>query len=275
MRKIINYICIIIQLSVFPVIAYSCYYFPIEEILTGINISNVSIELSNVTIPTDLIKAVICLFFVIAYYKYITSSNSEKLLFGGGSSYDDYPYWLYWIASNILKYKYCRLMLVPVYMQYKLLLNNTFPVFLTGNNIDETQNESNYPIEIEDAIVDEINKDKSNNTLNLILIDTYEVKENQLPKNIFHQHSIFIRRSNKIDGTRKYNQNFVDQIKAQISKLDSSIDTINIYANTNPKHNKMIVQNVFSLGQRSYIKNINVALQEKKTFRFTNLYIVE
>lgn len=276
LHKIKNVIFILMELLL-PVIVIwlICFKFTIELFFSEINFFIGTIDTSNSLFSSKLLKIIAFGLFTILVYSHIRKRNENRILFNGGDYYNDYPYFIYWICAKLLNYKICTLKNVPLYLQYKLLLKNLFPVFLTGDNLDEEQNALNYEAENMNSLVRIINKNKNANTVNLILIDTYNIDDNKLPDKLFEEYSIFIRRVAKPNGVRKYNQKFIDQIKKEISKLDTSITTINIYATTNPKHNKSIVQNVFSLGDRSSIKYINVSKQKKVTFEFDVLIRVK
>lgn len=270
MKKYIKLILLLIEVLAFFFIAYICFALPILEVIQGISVSVIDFNIESLLLKyAGLTKLILCIVFEIMYCKYLWIYNSEKIIFGAGDSYKDYPYCIYYISAKVLGYKYCTLKNVPTWLQFKLILSNCFSHYLTGDNLDEEKNnltkDSSKPKTVEKNI------DSTCNVVNLILVDTYPINMNLLPKDIYDTHYIIIQRSESFDGNRYYNQKFVNQIQKSIYGLSNQIDTINVYATTNPKHNMDIVQNIFSKGNRTHIKHINVAIQTNETWKFEKL----
>lgn len=189
-------------------------------------------------------------FFVL---KKIRVSNKE-FMFNQGNCYKDYPYWWYWFCSKILGYSNCSLVLVPIYMQFKLVMNDTFANYYCGeytkkDNDNITVRKINYSnIQLEDE-------------LNLIISDTYPLYENQLPDLTISKPIILISRDNSSDFNRYDSPNLVSKVVNETRKLPQNIKKINIFATTNPKNTMNIVKNAFKLGERGNLELITVFQQ--------------
>lgn len=269
MKKIKAIFPIVTEVLCFVFIGIICNKIPFEHFFSEISFLNFSVNLEDITEYIDYIKVFVFIVLESSYWKCITSFNSEKLLFNGGDFYKNYPYWLYFVSSKLLGFKYCTLKNVPIWLQFKLLLNNLFVNFLTGDNLDEDSNQ--FEEDLNEPVVDVINSTIKTNSIDLILSDTYPITQDQLPKFSKGHYSIEIARTNQPNGNRMVNYKFVNKIQEMIYKLPKEIDTLNIYATTNPMHNKLIVQKILSLGNRTQIKHINVAQQNSRSWKFDKL----
>lgn len=184
--------------------------------------------------------------------------NKEQL-FNAKNVYHDYCYAWYLFCAKILGYKECNMKLVPIFMQFKLVLNGTFKKYDVG--------EEDYPIKENEKInVKKLNYNQISDEINLVLIDTYPISEKQLPKNKNSLSTIMVSR-NKNDFNRYFSQEFIGKIVNEVRTLPHNVNTINIYATTNPKHTVQIVKNAFELGNRGNINKIVVFQQEKDGIR--------
>lgn len=261
------------QLILFIIIGIVVVRIPFKSIFNSFNTPIGSINLNMDEQNLSLLNIIVFICCEWRYYDFITKNNSDKIIFEKGDYYRDFPYILYWLGSYFFKYKYCNLVNVPIYLQFKLVLNNVFPIFLTGKSTNENDNSKNYREDLSEPIITKNNEELSNSSkaVNLILIDTYIIPEKLLPSNIFSEFTIYIYRSATINGVRVYNERFVEAIQQEVANLNPHIDTINVYATTNPKHNKQIVDKCFRLGERTNISCINVGIQEKGTWTFNDL----
>ena len=198
------------------------------------------------------------LLVIIVLFKFIRKSNEDKILFSG-NIYHDYPYIWFWFCSKILGYNSCNLILVPIAMQYKLVIRGTF---------------EKYPIPEEsflekdmNVVVKYNNKDAENvNEINLILEDTYPITENQIPEPKKPLRTIIIKHDRKDDVSRIYNIKFVKEICKEARVLPEKA-IVNIYSTTNPRHNYEIAKQAFSLANRGNLKELYIYQQEKDNER--------
>ena len=195
---------------------------------------------------------------IIILFKYIRKSNEEKILYSG-NIYHDYPYIWFWFCSKILGYNSCNLILVPIAMQYKLVIRGTFEKYPIP--------EESFPEKDINVVVKYDNKDAENvNEVNLILEDTYPITENQIPKPKKHLRRIIIKHDRKDDVSRIYNIKFLKEIWKVVRVLPEKA-IVNIYSTTNPRHNYEIARQAFSLANRGNIKELYIYQQEKENTR--------
>ncbi len=71
----------------------------------------------------------------------IRKMNKNKIL-NNGNIYHDHSYLWFLLCSKILGYEKCNLVLVPIYMQFKLVINDVFSEFIVTNNISEEKTSS-------------------------------------------------------------------------------------------------------------------------------------
>lgn len=170
--------------------------------------------------------------------------------------YHDYSYVWYWICSKILGIKSCDLVLVPIHMQFKLVIRATFPEY--------PLDESEYPvIENEsESKVSELNPMEPTKEINLVLEDTYAIEERQIPKSKHDYRTIKISRGNGADGSRHFSQKFIETIIKCVRGLRGKV-TVNVYATTNPLNTKHIAKRAFGLGERGNVEHLYVFQQSK------------
>jgi len=180
---------------------------------------------------------------IIVLFKFIRKSNEDKILFNG-NIYHDYPYIWFWFCSKILGYNSCNLILVPIAMQYKLVIRGTFEKYPIP--------EESFPEKDMNVVVKYDNKDAENaNEINLI--------------------TTFISFSGKLSSgigyfSRIYNIKFVKEICKEARALPEKA-IVNIYSTTNPRHNYEIAKQAFSLANRGNIKELYIYQQEKGNAR--------
>lgn len=158
-------------------------------------------------------------------------------------------------------YQVCNLVNLPIYIQYKLLINRVFTKYTIASvNIEESDSHCISPqIQI---LCSPIELD----TMILILEDTYEIQNNQIEdsiSNISSNNRIWIKIS-RYDGTkiRKYDLSFINAIRQVIAQYAANT-TLHIFATTNPKNNIGIFEQCFASLERDNIKQIYVYEQNK------------
>jgi len=168
--------------------------------------------------------------------------------------YHDYCYVWYWFCAKVLGIKKCNLVHVPIYMQFKLVIRGTFDEFPLDEDefpIMDNEPECNVLIINEDAYGDEIN---------LILEDTYAIKEIQIPKTKRGLYTIKISRNNGTTNGRHFSQKFIEATINAVRGI-RQVTVINIFATTNPMNTKHIAKRVFALGGRGNVEHICVFQQ--------------
>lgn len=198
------------------------------------------------------------LFVVFVLFKCVRKSNEDKILCNG-NIYHDYSYLWFWFCSKILGYKNCNLILVPIPMQYKLVIRDTFEKYPIS---DEVFPERELAVKVENYIEDV----EDVMEVNLVLEDTYPIIREQIPESKKLLPTIKIKHDRKDDTSRIYNKNFVREICNEVRALPENI-IVNLYSTTNPKHNYEIAKQAFSLANRGNLKELYVYQQERENER--------
>lgn len=179
---------------------------------------------------------------------------NKDCMFNKGNEYKNYPYFWYWICSKILGYTECNLILVPIYMQFKLIIRDTFCKYYCGE-LDKKP---------DDIIsVQKINFEDVSNEVNIIIADTYPLETNQIPAGKRSKPTIIISRDNDTDHNRYDSPELVQNVVNEVRNLPIKVKSINIYATTNPCNTMKIVKAAFKLGGRSNLDLITVFQQNR------------
>lgn len=191
-------------------------------------------------------------FLAISFLFLYVRKQNKSYMFNKGALYNDHTYIWYWICAKILGYSKCSLIRVPIYMQFKLIINDTFDEYYCGDYSTKT----NDPITIQ-----HINFGEPFVEVNLIIADTYPLYINQIPTLTQNKPTIIISRDNSQDNNRYNSPELVEGVVNEVRKLPVDTTNINIFATTNPLNTKKIVENAFKMGERSTINVISVFQQ--------------
>lgn len=193
--------------------------------------------------------------------KFFREINKEFIM-NNSNVYHDYPFFWYWFCARILGIKKCNLILVPIYMQFKLVIEDIFDEY--------PLDEDDFPVIKDEADSDvkkiKINVDMELSEMNLILEDTYVIESKQIPFSKKDLPTIKISRNINNNHTRHFSPKFIQKISEEIRKLPQ-INRINIYATTNPMNTLRIIRTVFKMADRGNIDHIFVYQQENKGIR--------
>ena len=192
--------------------------------------------------------------FVVIWWS-ITKFNSDYLM-NEKPIYHDYPYVWYFICANILRIRKCSLVLVPIFMQFKLITNSTFKEYPFDDSFPEIENEPDCQI---------ISLNESGNSskeVNLIIEDTYPINPKQLPFTKKGFSSVKISRNDGHDKSRHYSRKLIEATINTVRDL-SEDSIVNVFATTNPMNTFHIVKEAFNLGDRGNIKHLYVFQQSK------------
>lgn len=193
--------------------------------------------------------------------KFFREINKEFIM-NNSNVYHDYPFFWYWFCARILGIKKCNLILVPIYMQFKLVIEDIFDEY--------PLDEDDFPVIKDEADSDvkkiKINVDMELSEMNLILEDTYVIESKQIPFSKKDLPTIKISRNINNNHTRHFSPKFIQKISEEIRKLPQ-INRINIYATTNPMNTLRIIRAVFKMADRGNIDHIFVYQQENKGIR--------
>ncbi len=177
--------------------------------------------------------------------------------------YHKYWYEWYWFCAKILRIKKCDLVLVPIYLQFKLVIKGTF--------VEYPLNNEDYPIldNEPECIIAKHNIDEGLQEINLILEDTYVIEDDQIPMPKRKLFTIKISRNNGEDVGRHYSEKLIEATINQVRKLNK-VPVMNVFASTNPLNTKNIAKRVFALGDRGNVEHLYVFQQEEDGKRLFN-----
>ena len=208
-----------------------------------------------------LFISIVILFLFRFFFKEKTFNNS-------GNLYYDFPYLVFYVAGKILNYKKIDLVQVPVWLQYKIVIDNTFNHIDYGVGLKK--------IEDEHVVETKNNFDETSiKEINLILSDTFEVKFESIPIDKHDLPTITIKRNIEGDKERKYSPEFINKVRNIVVEYNDSCEVINIYSYTNTQHNFLIAKDCFKTGYRNLLKKINIYQPDKKTFTFVKKHVIK
>ena len=197
------------------------------------------------------------LFFAVLYL--IRLFNREFVM-NRKRVYHDYSYTWYWFCAKVLGINSCDLVLVPIYMQFKLVIRATFQNYpLDEMEYPEIENEMDSKVMIFDG-------NKVSREINLILEDTYPVDIQQIPRSKRGYKTFKVIRNSGTDNTRHFSQKFINAIIKCVRGINGKT-IINIYATTNPLNTKHIAKRAFGLGNRGNVEHLYVFQQRKDGIR--------
>ena len=180
---------------------------------------------------------------------------NKGYIFNRGDVYKDYPYIWYWICAKILGYAECNLILVPIFMQFKLVIQDTFDKYHCGT-FDKKDNDT--------ISVNKSNMSNTSDEVNLIIADTYPLGENQIPLSKRGFPMILISRDNSIDHNRYNSPKLVQAVVNEVRNLPSNIKKVNVFATTNPQNTMNIASSAFKVGERGNLDKV-IVFQQKQT----------
>ncbi len=247
-----------IILPIISILLLSIYLSAIVEI-TDIIQNGFTIKLSELEFSKLRIVAVLVIFLFLLYL--LRKRNSKKQ-FIPTDIYGKYHISIYYIAYYILGYKDIDLKLKPIPMQFKLLSHNRF------NCLDTTlylEHNCKYK-------VDRLGKINSKTKIvNLIVSDTYELKEDKLPKDVLKYPIIRVYRKDNY-GIRMNSPELIKMIIKEVQGVKKYCKEFNLFLTTPATTNIRIYNDVFHTERDGFI--INVYQQDNDDdFKFKEKFI--
>lgn len=229
----------------------------IKALLIGEHITLENIKYYYLMYAGNLVMG--CLLAALVLFRFIRVSN-KSTIFNSGNLYHDKPYMWYWFSSKILGYKKCNLVLVPIYIQYKLIINDTFEEY--------PFNEADFPTKkCHVDVRSELTRQAPPlNEINLIIQDTYPITDDQIPVEKKANNAILIMRDREYIGERIHCEELINIVVEEVRRLNDNI-TLNIFSTTNPKNTYEIVKKAICIGNRGNIGSVNVFQQDNKGIR--------
>ncbi|MGN0340614.1 MAG: hypothetical protein ACI4D0_08955 [Lachnospira sp.] len=180
---------------------------------------------------------------------------NKECIFNKGDVYKNYPYIWYWVCAKILGYSECNLILVPIFMQVKLVIHDTFDKYYCGI-FSKKDNDT--------ISVNKKNMSGVSDEVNLIIADTYPLKVEQIPASKRIKPTILISRDNSVDHNRYDSPELVQAVVNEVRNLPVNIKKINVYATTNPQNTLNIANDAFKLGERGNLDEV-IVFQQRQT----------
>jgi hypothetical protein len=188
-------------------------------------------------------------------FLWVIRKHNKEVIMNRINAYHNYPYAWYYYCAKILGIKKCSLILVPIYMQFKLVIQSTF---------------DDYPLDMEDYPVLESEPDigvsKTNWTsnldeINMILEDTYQIEAFQIPREKRELPTVKISRNNKRGFGRHFSQKYIECVINETRGLSNGV-RVNVFATTNPMNTCCIAKRAFKNATRGNVKELYVYQQE-------------
>jgi len=245
-------------------------FYPLQKIvygilsIVGIDTNNLDIAIKSITDNEKIISIICGLILSVFINFWIRKTNTERL-FNTGNSYNKYPFYIYWISHYILGYGTVSLIRVPIYLQYKIILSDIFPDIIVDSEVENKE----QPVTIVEK-----NMEKTIDELNLILVDTYEIKKDQIPLDKLKLPTVIIQNGYDFSGHRFFNPEFVKKIREKTNLYSKTFKQVNIFSTTNTNHNKEIVSKCFKNGNRTGFKNIIVYQANREDYTFSEKHQV-
>lgn len=259
MKKAINFInklVIPLVLMVSLSIYISNYIIP-----TNIILSFFEIQATNIPIFTTQLFKIVGIFIIFnCIYRKAFSGKNE---FSSSNIYGDYSMLVYNLAYILLGYKQISLKMKPIPLQFKILNENKF-IILEDKNIED----NNYVYKTEYLNKDYDKKDE----INIVLADTYSIKNNALPKCKRKYYTIKISRIGN-RGIRNRSTKLVKLLVNEIQKNKGNTKIYNLFLYTSSETNKCIYDKVFHTERDKFIINVFYQNSSDNDYSFDNQYI--
>lgn len=197
--------------------------------------------------------AISVVFFFFVFLK--VRKYNQNYIMCNKNIYHDYSYFWFCFCAKILGINKCNLVLVPIWLQFKLVINNIFQEY--------PLNEKEYPV-IEDEHEIKIlkcGKVYEVREINLILEDTYPISEFQIPQSKRGLPVIKLSRNDGKDLGRHFSEQFINAIITEVRMLEKGV-TVNVFATTNPMNTINIASRVFKNADRGNIDSLYVYKQK-------------
>ena len=185
----------------------------------------------------------------------IVRKQNKEITMNRKNIYHKYSYLWYWFCAKILGIEKCSLILVPIYMQFKLVIKSIF------NNFP--LDERDYPVidDEKDIKVTKLNWSSDSSEINMILEDTYQIDIKQIPDEKSNLPTIKISRNDGSSTVRHYSCKFINRVNDETRGLSNGV-RVNVYATTNPMNTYNIAKRVFKIANRGNLAELYVYQQE-------------
>lgn len=224
--------------------------------------------LTKVNLNISFLVSVLLFIILVNFFQ---KRNETKIFNSNGKIYYDYWYVIFWLSAKILGYGKVQLTGIPIAMQHKLVLRSTFESIMADmweNHYDEIPYSEEPQVKLTETRMDLQSK-----YINLIIADTFDIKEEQLAVTYRNNPTIKVC-SPVISTQRRYkNIELVQQVRESLERcMNSEHDVIFIFSTANPLNNLNIITSSFRRFGRFQDKKIYVVQLNQNTKEYTKAY---
>lgn len=192
------------------------------------------------------VNVFLAIVIAISILNFFKKRNSEKILNSNGNVYYNYYYVVFWIAATFLGYEKIQMAGLPLHLQYKLILSGLFSTIIP-DVYDDHYDGTEKP----DATIKLENFEEKTSSVNLLVIDTYNINLDELSAENQNLSTIIVR-SDPTDGVRRINEALIGQVKKAMGEIQKNhFENVYVYSTANPKNNIKIVNSAFRFFGRS------------------------
>lgn len=227
----------------FPALAMKIPYFAVIE-----NDGNINEYRS---IGNKLLQAIIIMAVVTAS---IRKYNTANVLI---QKYAQYPHTFigYWYCSRVMNFTKCSLRMVPIPMQFKLILSGLFREFIYDDGVNESKEQDIVTVSVR-------NNNEITSRVNLVIADTYDIKTvEQIPADQISFTTYEVKRDS--DKIRRKSDKLKEEVINILRGLPNHVREVNVYSTLNTYNCYKICREAFDTGARDYIDTIYVYDQGK------------
>lgn len=187
--------------------------------------------------------------------------ENKEVMFNTGNGYKDFWFWWYSFCAAILGYKKCDLRGVPIPTIARLIVNDTFEEYYCGDINELKENEI---INVETIWLNGKEPDEHTTEINLIVEDTFVIEKEVADLIISNKNLPTLKISrDRMKRGRWYVSEFAEEIWEVLHKNTlRNVVKVNLYATTNPKNTKDIVEKVFRAYGRGNVETLEVFQQK-------------
>lgn len=223
------------------------------------------------------ISLIVSFVIILQILSIVRKRNSEQVFNASGNVYYDHWYITFWLASKILGYKKIQLAGIPIGMQFKLILNGTFPEITEDLWDMHYENISDVVLAPNKATVEvkKLNWDclKTSSDFNLLICDTYSIDINQIDVKFKSNPTLIVKSTVNKKQLRYLNKPLVNAVRNNVQSFARD-KNVYIFSTANPKNNLNIITSCFRFFNRFPIKNVYVVQYGKdKKYKKANKVI--
>jgi len=186
--------------------------------ISSIDIGGISFD--NLSI---ILMVILSIFLTLSTFSLFNSKRTFELR---KTNYGSYHLIVWKIIYFCFRYKTISLRFIPIYCQLRIIEMNLFEIKEIYDNIS-CDNSYKYTVST-------INLSAISNIVNILIEDTYIIKLNELPSNLVQQTIYKLTRDNIESKDRVYSNHIIEVFNSILRDIDSKIEVVNLFMNTNP-----------------------------------------